>query len=198
MVDTIIGGRIIVVEVAAAAEFDSCPRDGGGNGAIDSYSNDLDRPSMPGTMVGNGDCFCVEPPSTGCGPTPCPRDETKEWQDRDHRSAVMDTISKELVERGWKPLAYDYLDPSRPARSDWGEQLKSVKHPEICVHLTMRDWEDPSQNVVRYIFRYERRGCDTSHLTDLLVFGVHTEAPTVRAEQQAVEEFMEKHQRKQP
>jgi hypothetical protein len=103
---------------------------------------------------------------------------------------VIDFISSRLREAGWKPLAYDFLNPTLPASRlmSWeGDFLESLKHPDVCVHMWTGNWKNDSGDVVRYILRYKHHGCGTSDLTDLEVIGVYFPASVARQTQQIIE-----------
>lgn len=104
---------------------------------------------------------------------------------------VIELISKKLQKAGWEPLKYDFLNPSLPSShvTGWTYFLDGTKDPTQCVHQWLRDWKDPSGNIVIYAFRYEQLGCSTSALTDLLVVAWYAPADVARQLQQASEQW---------
>lgn len=112
---------------------------------------------------------------------------------------VIDFISTRLREAGWKPLAYDFLNPTLPASRlmSWdGGFLESLKHRDVCVHMWTGNWNNASGDVVRYILQYKHRGCGTSDLTDLEVIGVYVPASVVRRTQHIIERSKGKPERR--
>jgi hypothetical protein len=102
-------------------------------------------------------------------------------------SGVIGWISSKLQEKGWEPLAYDYLNPASPSSqvNGWQEFLDQSKNPTRCVHQWLGDWKDSSGNIVGYAFRYEQSDCNASTLTDLEVAAVYTPAAIAKQTQQA-------------
>ncbi len=111
-------------------------------------------------------------------------------------SGVIDWISEKLQSTGWQPLMYDFLNPGLPSSHSqgWTYFLHGLADPEVCVHQWLGDWKDASGNIVRYGFRYQHRGCDTSNLSDLEVVAIYIPADVARKTQQVFEQWKKEHE----
>jgi len=104
-------------------------------------------------------------------------------------SNVISWIAARLQKANWTALANDFLNPDlSPSRMrNWdGGFLEGLKDPGICVHMWTGDWKDPNGNIVRYIFRYRHRGCDTLDLTELEVTVIYMPATVVHRIQKVI------------
>lgn len=104
---------------------------------------------------------------------------------------VLGWVSENLRKQGWKPLKYDFLNPSSLSSqvTGWEEIMAGINEPGICVHQWLGSWKDPSGDIVTYGFRYKSRGCSTSDLTDLEVNGWYASSDVARQTQQVLEKL---------
>jgi hypothetical protein len=119
-------------------------------------------------------------------------------------SNVIDWISHKLQEKGWQPLANDFLNPGLLSSQVQGWQgfLDETKGPTACIQQWMGYWKDASGDIVLYAFRYRQPDCSicdlddpkvTSNLTDLFVIGVYLPTDVAQQTVEAVKQFYTEH-----
>jgi hypothetical protein len=88
---------------------------------------------------------------------------------------VIDWLSNELKQNGWKPLDYDFLDPKIKLShvTGWTSFIDSRTPVEYQIHQWLGNWQDASGGVVRYQLRYEYPKRSQPELSVLKVSAVY-------------------------
>jgi len=70
---------------------------------------------------------------------------------------VIDSLARQLTQKGWKAVETDMVNPSLPtsASAGWGLYVDGTKHPETNVHQWIGQWQDSQGKVAWYTLRYE-------------------------------------------
>jgi hypothetical protein len=70
---------------------------------------------------------------------------------------VIDSVARQLTQKGWKALETDMVNPSLPASASagWGSYVDGTKHPETNVYQWIGQWQDSQGTVAWYTLSYE-------------------------------------------
>ena len=97
---------------------------------------------------------------------------------------VLAFISEKLIQRGWKPLQQDFLNPKIPSShvTGWGAFDDATVVPEQRVYQWMAQWQDDKHNVVSYTLQYRYAKKDAKlepdeHMSALHVLAIYVPAP---------------------
>ncbi len=70
---------------------------------------------------------------------------------------VIDSLARQLTQRGWKALETDMANPSLPAAASagWGSYVDGTKPRHTYVYEWIGQWQDSQGKVAWYTLRYE-------------------------------------------
>jgi hypothetical protein len=70
---------------------------------------------------------------------------------------VIDSLARQLTEKGWKALETALSNPSASpsASAGWGSYIDGTQRPETNVYQWIGQWQDRGGNVAWYTLRYE-------------------------------------------
>jgi hypothetical protein len=91
-------------------------------------------------------------------------------------------ISKNLEEKGWKPLSEDYLNPGRPSSHirGWSDFIDATKSVEIKVHQWLAQWENRDGDIFWCTLSYSYSRGGSQNLKNLSVSEIYIPANLAR------------------
>lgn len=97
-------------------------------------------------------------------------------------------ISNELKRLNWKPLPEDDLNSGLASSHvlGWSQFEDGTKNPQETVHQWLADWDNVSEDVVTYVFRYRYKTQGRQDFKTMSVVAIFTPASVRKAMHKAI------------